>query len=530
MIPNRTPSRSISGLVVGVAAVAVAVAALAMGGGPAHAQVAARVESQTRPNFGVLLDPPTRSDRGRTHRRWDYRAHRPDWPGISPLRPGNEEVVLVDCGGNTGTGAVENAVRRVRPGGTLVIRARSGPCVGWLNIDKPMTVIGESRLDLRDWDRGMTPTLQAPDGFPCVTVAPGVRVEIRDMIFASPHGGAAACVVGTDAEIVLSAVGFQHAGDEAAIYAVGGFVDIRGSRINSQTSTAAIVAERAVLTTDDLVIGGSRTGIEIVPGAQRASNIFRTRLWGPNSRERSGPKSIGLLIGGGREFGQVQVGRTTICGYDDGVSIEGAGVNISKSRICMVDTGVAVYSGSVSLAESRIARADTGVLVGLGSGSVIGNWFGGVRAIIDGPGNMTVSNNRVWSRFEDTCKPTMVQRFRDRYSPSWPEDPAKGYFCDTTPYPRAWWQQDEGAFGVAYEDYAYRPDQYDRYLAGWGWYDCRGRYVANNRLRGDDRWTRGGWGWSSDRDCSDRNAGLGTQLFPVISAHASLDVGFEIGW
>ena len=54
MIPDRTPSRMISGLVVGVAAVAMAVTAFAIGGGAAHAQVAARVESQTRPNFGVL--------------------------------------------------------------------------------------------------------------------------------------------------------------------------------------------------------------------------------------------------------------------------------------------------------------------------------------------------------------------------------------------------------------------------------------------------------------------------------------------
>ena len=43
MIPNRTPSRSISGLVGGIAAIAVAVTAFSMGGGPANAQVAARV-------------------------------------------------------------------------------------------------------------------------------------------------------------------------------------------------------------------------------------------------------------------------------------------------------------------------------------------------------------------------------------------------------------------------------------------------------------------------------------------------------
>jgi len=525
MITFRTPLRLRSLI---APALGLAVAATAMSLAPqVNAQEAARVESETRPNFGVLLDPPApRRSRATTHRRWDYRTHRPDWRPVSPPRPAGEEIVLVDCGGNPGTGAVEDAVRRVRPGGTLVIRARGGPCVGWLHIDKPMTVIGESRVDLSDWDRGLVPTLQAPDGFPCVTVASGVRVEIRDIIFSSPRGGAAACIVGVDAQIVMSAVGFRHAGEEAAIYVDGGTIDIRGSRIDAQTSTAAVVAERAALTTDDLIISGSRTGIEIVPGAPQASYISRTRLIGPNSRERSGPASIGLMVAGGREFGQIEVSRATICGYDDGVSIEGAGVNITQSRICMVDTGVAVYSGSIALSESRIARANTGVLVGLGSGSVIGNVFAGVEHIIDARGDMTVSGNRVWSRSERHCKPVPVRRYRDRYSLSWPEDPRYGYRCEVAEYPRAWWRQDEGAFGLAYENYAYRPDQYDRYRDGWGWYDCQGRYVVDSRWQGEDRWRRGGWG--RDRACRERSDGPGFQLFPDISAH--VDIGLEIGW
>lgn len=190
-------TRNAFGLLGGVAAV-VAGAALTMIAEPAQAQTAARVESQTRPNFGVLLDPPVRSySQRRDRNRYDYRRHRPDWrPGLPPLRPGGEEIVLVDCGGNPGSGAVEDAVRRVRPGGTLVIRSRAGACVGWLNIDKPMTIIGEGGFDPRDWGRQPGATLQAPDGLPCMTVAAGVRVEVRDVLFASPRAGDAACVVG----------------------------------------------------------------------------------------------------------------------------------------------------------------------------------------------------------------------------------------------------------------------------------------------------------------------------------------------
>ena len=54
--------------------------ALAIAGGltlaapDVQAQTAARVESQTRPNFGLLLDPPTRQSRPRQQRRWSHTA------------------------------------------------------------------------------------------------------------------------------------------------------------------------------------------------------------------------------------------------------------------------------------------------------------------------------------------------------------------------------------------------------------------------------------------------------------------------
>ena len=48
----------------GIAAAAVALTGMiALAPSDAQAQSAARVESQTRPNFGALLDPPSRSTR-----------------------------------------------------------------------------------------------------------------------------------------------------------------------------------------------------------------------------------------------------------------------------------------------------------------------------------------------------------------------------------------------------------------------------------------------------------------------------------
>ena len=301
----RFPFAGFRGTVAGAAAIAASVAVVALAQGPqAHAQVAAKVESQTRPNFGLLLDPPTRSyrNRGSHHRRYDYGRHRPDWrPGYPAHRPGGEEIVLVDCGGNPGTGAVEDAVRRVRPGGTLVIRARGGACVGWLNIDKPMTLIGESGFDPRDWARTGNPTLQAPDGLPCITVAQGVRVEIRDMVFASPRAGDAACVVGYGAEIIMNRVGFRHAGDEAAIYADGGLLHLRDTIIEAETIAPAIVADGAVLDAWEVVVAGAQSGMELIPGAGQTSRIVSTTLKGTNAPNAFGPRSIGMIVRSGRD-------------------------------------------------------------------------------------------------------------------------------------------------------------------------------------------------------------------------------------
>lgn len=127
--PIFTPARvTLAAAVSGMALIGLA----GLADGPASAQTAAKVESQTRPNFGILLDPPTRT-RARPQRRWSYGDHRRRWdhgygrgPGYPPPPVASEQVVLIDCGGNPGSGGLENAVARVAPGGTLIIRGRAG--------------------------------------------------------------------------------------------------------------------------------------------------------------------------------------------------------------------------------------------------------------------------------------------------------------------------------------------------------------------------------------------------------------------
>ncbi len=462
-----------------------------------QAQSAARVESQTRPNFGVLLDPPSRGSRARSHRRWSYGDHRPGYrPG--PPRPGGEEIVLIDCGGNPGTGAVEDAVRRVRPGGTLVIRSRAGACVGWLNIDKPMTIIGEGGFDPRDWNRNPMPTLQAPDSLPCITVAQGVRVEIRDMLFASPNAGDAACIVGYGAEIILNRVGFRHAGDEAAIYADGGLVDIRNAVIEANTIAPAIVADGATLTAWEMVITGATVGLDLTPGPGQTSTVHSSTLKGVDVSNTFGPRSIGVIVRAARQYGRVEISNTAICGYIEGVAVEGASVGISNSRICRSDKGVVLYNGELTLTDSSVRASTVGVAAAAGHAVIRNNRFVGVQEVIfnEERASIEASGNRVWSQY--VCRARFRDRYAGRYEPYWTG--GDGWECVYGSYPRQWWQEEDGLMGGEYYDDGYTLDGYDQYRRGDGWYDRDGRYIQDNRYRGDDRWTRGGdRGWFSRR-------------------------------
>lgn len=470
---------------------AVLISGLALTAPDAEAQTAARVESQTRPNFGLLLDPPTHQSRPSQHRRWSYGGNRPSQrPEFRPpYASGSQEIVLVDCGGNPGTGAVEAAVQRVRPGGTLVIRARSGPCVGWLNIDKPMTIIGEGGFDPRRWTQNPTATLQAPDGVPCITVAQGVRLELRDVVLASPNGGDAACVVGYGADIVMSRVGFRHVGDEAAIYADGGSVELRDTVIDAQTVAPAIVMDGATLNAWETVVTGAQSGIDITPGAGEPSRIDSVTLSGVETPSNFGPRAIGLLVRARRDYGRVEVTNSRICGYSEGVAVEGASVSIEGSRICRSDKGLVLYNGELTLLDSRVRARTIGLAAVSGRAVVRNNSFVGVLDVFyrEYRANIDATGNRVWTD-GPLCRPSFRPRYRDRYEPQWSQRPDQGWVCEYSPYPRDWWDEMDGAYGDPYDDYFYTPDNYGRFQQGYGWYDSSGRYVDDARYQGDSRW------------------------------------------
>jgi hypothetical protein len=326
-----------------------------------------------------------------------------------------------------------------------------------------------------------------------MTVAQGVRVEIRDMMFASPRAGDAACIVGYGAEIVMNRVGFRHAGDEAAIYVDGGLLDIRNAVIDAQTVAPAIVADGAVLTAWEMVVTGAQSGLELIPGAGQTSRIGSTTLKGTGAPNAFGPRSIGVVVRSARDYGRVEIENTAIVGYVEGVAVEGASVDIQNSRIGRSDKGVVLYNGELRLADSRVRATTVGVAAASGHAVVVNNVFAGVREVIYREARATVeaSGNRVWSRY--ACQPQFRDRYRGRYEPYW--RPGDGWTCEIGSYPRDWWDDEDGLLGLPYQDDGYRPDGYDDYRDGQGWYDRDGRYIPDSRYRGDDRWSRGGGMW-----------------------------------
>lgn len=495
-------------------ALAVASALTFAAGSPAAAQTAARVESQTRPNFGLLLDPPA-SQRLRPNRYRDWSARwRPGHHG--PVRPhfpvpGGEEVVLVDCGGNPGSGGVEAAVARLRPGGSLILRSTAGACVGLLRIDKPLTVIGDAGLDPRNWDRAAAPTLQAPDGAPCVVVSPGVRVTFRDVVFAAPRAGDSACVVGYGAEILLNRVSVRYAGDGPAIFAEGGLLDLRDVEVDAQTLSPGIVADRASVTADELWVSDAVSGMEITAGDGPISRLNRVRLVGANQQSAFGPRPVGLSILASRQQDLVQVTNSKICGYPDGVILEGAKFHIDRSRICGTIQAVTVHGGEALIENSRIVASETGVYADAGTVTLRGNIFGGGIAptLVRRNGVIDAENNHIWSSGPQ-CAASYQPVYGNRHVPVWNSgrdyygggggyDFGRGFTCHNTPWPRVWWEQDERDLGIPYDSRVSLPEAYHLFQQGRGWYDCRGRYVYDTRYLDDERWRRGSHGFS--RDC-----------------------------
>lgn len=485
-MPPRLPQPR-AGLIsaLGGAVIVAAVFLLTLGDATRAEAQAAKIESQTRPDFGLLLSPPPRSSRPYSYGRdrpLRWRDHHPDWrddDGHWRGRP--DDVAMVDCAAQSGPYELQRAVRHLRPGGTLILRGRGAACTTWLDIDRSLTIIGDADVDYASLTDSSPAGIQAPAGQPCITVSPGVRLELRDVILESSAAGDAPCVVGYDAEIIMRRSAVRYTGDGPAVFADGGLLDLRDTVVSAATRGPGIAAFGGGLTAHRLRVSGATIGIEVTPGAGQSASLSEVILLAGQRAEGFGPRALGVLLRGARDTSRVAISNAVICGYDEGVSIDGAFVDVTDSLICMSRKGAVVYSGDLAIQRSSIGAEDVSVAVGQGRARVIDNSLFGVRQLpvyyAERGAWLEASGNVVYS--QHLCRPYRQERtgWRNRGRFDWYGPSGDGWECAYGQGSREFYDRGEWMMGREFYEYAYPWEGYEAYRGGAGWYDDADRYV-----------------------------------------------------
>ena len=241
------PTNKRASLPAGLSAAAVAAAVL-LTSGESVAYPDAKVETQLRPDFGLLLKPPIK--RHRRYKPWGGRRLPPPiydggpyGPGVPPGGPGRD-VAFVDCAMARDDNAANRALASLKPGGTLILRANGAACLDSLVITKPVTIQGDGGAPVRGWRLGWNESARrtrteilekvenAPVSFrgrpgsPCmvIDVAPSLRgqVVLRDLVIEQKKAGGEACIYAHNSDVRIESSVIVYAGEGSAVYLDGG--------------------------------------------------------------------------------------------------------------------------------------------------------------------------------------------------------------------------------------------------------------------------------------------------------------------
>ena len=350
----------------------------------AEAYVAAKVDEEIRPNFGILLHPPLYRHH---HRRGVWRGRRYGWgsgyserygrPYGAPYGPSpygyGAQSVTVDCGDATlGRTPISDAAQYVADGGVVYVRARGVACKETIEIDHPVVIAAEEASAFSTDPTPSPVVIQPPEGQPCVLVAQGVKeVEFRGLQFQVPRGGESSCIQGWNSEVALVRADIDYAGDGSAIYVSGGKLIVRESRIDAHTYDAAIVVEGAGLEMFKDRVRADTIGLDVTLGPEE-SHIDQVGILVSHG---TGPGSSGLMIRGERSGGALlRVNDAVICGWRAGVTLErGARAEIKRTRICRSSFGVTSEGDDLQVTESAIGSDHIGVYVVAGNARIGNN-------------------------------------------------------------------------------------------------------------------------------------------------------------
>jgi hypothetical protein len=143
-------------------------------------------------------------------------------------------------------------------------------------------------------------------------------------------------------------------------------LDIRNASIDAQTLSPAILVEDGTLTAVSVNVINAQSGIEVSPGSGGPSLINSVYLTGEHNPSNFGPRSIGVNVRSRREIGELNIVNSRICGYNEGVAVDGVRVSVQGSKICLADKGLVVYGGELKLDDSRVRARYVGVYADAG--------------------------------------------------------------------------------------------------------------------------------------------------------------------
>jgi hypothetical protein len=351
----------------------------------AHAYVAAQIDQEIKPNFGILLRPPLY----RHHRHegiWRGRRYgwgggyyepygRPYGPigGPNPYGPGFDgRSVTVDCAdAPPGSTPISDAAAWIADGGVVYVRARGVACTETIEIDHPVIIAAEEAPAFSTQTEAQPVVIQPPDGQPCVLIAQGVpQVELRGLRFEAGKAGQASCIESWDTDLALVRDDVRYAGDSSAVYAAGGRLIVRESRVTAHSYDAAIVSDGAGVDLDQDRIRADSIGLDLTLGP-RENAIDHIGVL----TNKAGPGAIGIAVHGERSGGAlVKVRNVVIDGYRVGIAFgRGSRGEFSRNRVIHTSLGVSIEGGDVGVHESLIGADRTGVYLVSGQARVTNN-------------------------------------------------------------------------------------------------------------------------------------------------------------
>ena len=105
---------------------------------------------------------------------------------------------------------------------------------------------------------------------------------------------------------------------------VAGEISLGSSTKSLLSAGMTLVADGAAVTLYETAVTGAVPGVDLTPGSAAPSSLTSVTLIGSEQPNSFGPRAIGVIVRSARDYGRVEISNAKICGYVEGVAVEGA--------------------------------------------------------------------------------------------------------------------------------------------------------------------------------------------------------------